>query len=297
MSKLEKYLHDFVSLKTATIAGRQAPHKPILLLAIMELIGEGKIKENHIVLSEELVSRFSMIWTQYIGKDAPFQQKVTTPYWHLQNEPFYHLYFKDGSKADDIVNPYSTAKLRQIVYASLDDELFDLMRGESARDDLSTVLIINYLDDIQSVLEPDAPKKHDCWIVSSNAVYFHIDDCLREVGHVYWRQHINAAVGDQVFLYGTKPESRIKYLVEVMAVDLPFSDNMNDEKYWDSSQTYEVRKKYTRFMKLEFRKKITSPKLSLSELLKHGLKATPQSPVRISQPAYSELLNYIQSNE
>ena len=297
MSKIEKYLHDFVSLKTATIAGRQAPHKPILLLAIMELIGEGLIDENHIVLTEELVSRFGKVWGQYIGKEAPFQQKVATPYWHLQNEPFYHLFFNDGSKAGDIVNPYSTTKLRQIVYATLDDDLFYLMQDEGAREELSTILIINYLDDIQSELEPDEPKSNDCWIVSSNATYFHIDDCLREVGHVYWRQHINASVGDLVYLYGTKPESRIKYLMEVMAVDLPFSDEMNDEKYWDSSQTYEVRKKYTRFMKLEFRKKITTPKLSLSELLKHGLKAAPQSPVRISQPSYSELMNYIKANE
>lgn len=61
MNSIEKYLHEFVSLKTATIAGHQAPHKPILLLAIMELIGEGKIEENHIVLTEELVSCFNSI--------------------------------------------------------------------------------------------------------------------------------------------------------------------------------------------------------------------------------------------
>lgn len=297
MSIIEKYLHDFVSLKTATIAGRPAPHKPVLLLAIMELIGEGIISENHIVLTEELVTRFGKIWGQYVSKDAPFQQKVSTPYWHLQNEPFYHLFFNDGSKAGNIVNPYSTTKLRQIVYASLDEKLFELMQDESSREELSTILIINYLDDIQLELDQDEHKASDCWIVSSNATYFHIDDCLREVGHVYWRQHINASVGDKVYLYGTRPESRIKYLMEVMAVNLPFSDQMNDEKYWDSSQTYEVRKKYNRFMKLEFRKRITTPKLTLSELLNHGLKAAPQSPIRISQPAYAGLMNYIKSNE
>ena len=297
MSAYEKYLHDFVSLKTAIVSGRPAPHKAILLLAIMELISEGQFKNNHIVLTEDLVERFNKIWDQHISKNAPFQQRVATPYWHLQNEPFYTLYFNDGTKAGQIANQYSVSKLRQIVYASLDYELFELIQVDSCRDELSTVLIINYLDDIDSVLEDDESKKHDCWIVASNATYFHIDDCIREVGHVFWRQHINAAVGDEIYIYGTRPESRIKYRMEVLAVDLPFSEKMHDEKYWDSSQTYEERKKYNRFMKLKSRKKITNPLLSLRELQKHGLKAAPQSPIRISQPAYAELMNYIKANE
>ncbi|MCI2108872.1 MAG: EVE domain-containing protein [Bacteroidales bacterium] len=297
MSAIEKYLHEFVSLNTAKVSGHQAPHKAVLLLAIMDLIADGTIDSNHIVLSEELVSRFDQLWKEYVSPDAPFQPKVATPYWHLQNEPFYHLFFNDGTKATDIDNPYKVQKLRHIVFATLDEELFGLIQNEDTREELATALIINYLDDIQEEFDSSECKSCDYWIVASNATYFHIDDCIREVGHVYWRQYINAAVGDKVYLYGTRPESRIKYLMEVMDVDMPFSENMNDEKYWDSSQTYEVRKKYNRFMKLEFRKKITTPRLALSELLKHGLKAAPQSPVRISQPAYAELLDYIKTNE
>lgn len=90
---------------------------------------------------------------------------------------------------------------------------------------------------------------------------------------------------------------RIKYLMDVEAVDLPFSENRNDEKYWDASQTVEERKKHTRFMKLILRKKIDNPKLTLAELKQHGLKAAPQSPIRISQPAYAQLLEFIRNNE
>ncbi len=297
MSAIEKYLHDFVTLNTAKASGRQAPHKAVLLLSIMDLIADGTIGSNHIVLSEELVSRYDHLWKEYVSPDGPFQPKVATPYWHLQNESFYHIFFNDGAKATDIANPYNIQKLRHIVYATLDGELFELLQNEDRREELATALIINYLDDIQEEFDSSESKSCDYWIVASNAAYFHIDDCIREVGHVYWRQHINAAAGDMVYIYGTRPESRIKYLMEVKAVDMPFSENMNDEKYWDSSQTYEVRRKYNRFMELEFRKKITTPRLALPELIKHGLKAAPQSPVRISQPVYAELLNYIKTNE
>lgn len=296
MKTIEKYLHDFVSLKTATVAGKTAPHKAVMLLAIIELVEEGVISDNHIVLSEELVARFGQIWNQYIKTDTPFQQKAVIPYWHLKSEPFYHLFFIDGTPVAEIVNPHSATKLKAIVYASLDNELFELMKTESGREELSTILIINYLEDI-AFFDRAEDAKHDCWIISSNASYFHIDDCIREVGHVYWRQHINASVGDRIYLYGTRPECRIKYLMEAKSVSLPFSDNMNDEKYWVDSQNYEISKKFNRFMKLDFIKKIDNPKLSLSELLKHGLKGAPQGPIKISQPSYAKLLDYIRANE
>lgn len=148
MSTIEKYLHNFVSLNTATIAGKKAPHKAVLLLAIMDLIADGTIATNHIVLSDELVLRFGQIWEQYIQADAPFQQKVVTPYWHLKSEPFYHLYFTDRTPVTDIDNPYSVSKLRELVYASLDEDLFGLIKTESSREELSVILIINYLEPV-----------------------------------------------------------------------------------------------------------------------------------------------------
>ena len=296
MKTIEKYLHDFVSLKTATIAGKPAPHKAVMLLAIMELVAEGTIDKNHIVLSEELVNRFGQIWKEYVNADETAQQKAAIPFWHLKNEPFYHLFFNDETNDTGTSVTVSVTRLRENVYVTLDDALFELMKTESGREELSTILIINYLDETPLFNSTEFPH-HDCWIISSNSSYFHIDDCLREVGHVFWRQHVNASVGDTAYLYGTRPECRIKYLMNVVAVNMPFSEYMNDEKYWDSAQNYEASKKHNRFMKLEFLKRIDTPKLSLIELLKHGLKAAPQSPIKISQPAYSELMDYIKANE
>lgn len=146
MNTLEKYLHDFVSLKTATIDGNPAPYKSVLLLAIMELISEGIIENNHIVLSEELVTRFNQILGQYINMGEHFPNKIATPFWHLKNEPFYHLYFNDGTSVKEINNPYSIAKLRECVYASFDNDLFNYLQSESGIEELSAILFVNYLD-------------------------------------------------------------------------------------------------------------------------------------------------------
>ena len=55
---IDYYLSAFEKMKRAIMRGVKAPHKPILLLAILNLCQRGTIKDNHIVLSSELVGEF-----------------------------------------------------------------------------------------------------------------------------------------------------------------------------------------------------------------------------------------------
>ena len=48
---IEYYLSAFEKMKRAIVRGGKAPHKPLLLLAILNLCQRGIIKDNHIVLS------------------------------------------------------------------------------------------------------------------------------------------------------------------------------------------------------------------------------------------------------
>ena len=55
---IDYYLSAFEKMKRAIVRGVKAPHKPLLLLAILNLCQRGIIKDNHIVLSSELVAEF-----------------------------------------------------------------------------------------------------------------------------------------------------------------------------------------------------------------------------------------------
>ena len=55
---IEYYLSAFEKMKRAIMRGVKAPHKPLLLLAILNFCQRGIIKDNHIVLSSELVGEF-----------------------------------------------------------------------------------------------------------------------------------------------------------------------------------------------------------------------------------------------
>lgn len=142
---MNHYTIAFTSLHTAKIAGKRAPHKAILLLSIMNLVEAGVITSPKIELSEPLEEAFASEWKRYIGTSLIFTSKVATPFWHMQNEPFYRLYLNNGQDVSGMKAQYSVKWLRENTYAVIDKELFDLMCDENACAELQIILIDTYL--------------------------------------------------------------------------------------------------------------------------------------------------------
>lgn len=145
VSKLNAIESQFVSLNVSVIKGRRAPHEPILLLSIIELIEGGLVKENKIVLTETLEDLFNEKWKKYVKNEPTFSPKVSTPFWHLKNESFWDLYYKSGEFVGNIKPIYSINTLRQEIYAVLDDELYKYLQERSNRQRLEELLINVYL--------------------------------------------------------------------------------------------------------------------------------------------------------
>lgn len=148
-----QYTTQFASLNTAKIAGKNAPHKAVLLLAIMDLVEAGIINSPRIELTERLESSFCRVWKRYIGTSLIFTPKVATPFWHMQTEPFYRLYMNNGQLINGGTGRYSIKWLRENTYALIDDPLLHLMQDENARAELRVVLISKYLNDLTSKQE------------------------------------------------------------------------------------------------------------------------------------------------
>ena len=142
---IDYYLSAFEKMKRAIMRGVKAPHKPLLLLAIVNLCQRGLIKDKYVVLSSELVGEFKRLWRLYIGEQNtggsiivaeglamdislsyPFKCSIENPYYHLQHEPFWRLVKTEKGKER---KSYSSLKsLRDgFAYAEIDQELYDLM--------------------------------------------------------------------------------------------------------------------------------------------------------------------------
>ena len=147
---MKTYLDYFSSLHTNTQRGVKAPHKAIMLLSVIDLVEYGVITSNQIEFSERLEQQFQHNWLRYVGQSDVFQPRVGTPFWHLNNEPFWRLVpYEGGDEAIEIHlqgNPYAPGTTRKFIrYAEIDKKLFDLLQNDSNRAKLRTTLIKHYL--------------------------------------------------------------------------------------------------------------------------------------------------------
>jgi putative restriction endonuclease len=156
---LEDYLRKFARLRTDSGRNRypattchRAPHKPLLLLSVMDHIAEGVITENFIRPSLDLVETFNLYTSLVLP--VGWKTSMAHPFPRLQKDGFWHRINNPGYDPDKDYNVTSIAKLQTIYSgARLDEELFLLMLATESRLKLRAVLIVTYFaSEIRPVL-------------------------------------------------------------------------------------------------------------------------------------------------
>ena len=154
VSILEKYVQKMKRLRVDRAHG-VAPNKPVLLLAIIELIDQGQISENKISPSPDLVEIFMKYWSK-VSERKP---NLALPFFHLESEGFWHHHANAGYEtALRVATQIKTvSRLREIiVYASFDNGLFVLLTDSHDREIIRQTLIDTYFagfkKDIESLI-------------------------------------------------------------------------------------------------------------------------------------------------
>lgn len=121
----------------------RAPHKPFLLLAILDLVAQGRIVQNFIEPTFELAETFNGYWQQVMPLGTT--GNMAYPFFHMDSEPFWILVSRPevNPPAGKVVS--SMKKIRELYLgAKLEDELFKLLLMESLRNKLRSVLVKTY---------------------------------------------------------------------------------------------------------------------------------------------------------
>ena len=92
---LQYYLSKIETLRIGRAHNAPAPHKPLLLLALLDLIESGDINANRIEPSPRLVEAFLRYWEQVGTGHA----RVFLPFYHLKTSGFWHLHPREGKEA------------------------------------------------------------------------------------------------------------------------------------------------------------------------------------------------------
>lgn len=71
--------------------GCYAPHKAVMIMAIMELVESGHISSNIIHLDKELKDKFKEVWQMVVPEGSPFKCEYRNPFTYMDSEPFWDL--------------------------------------------------------------------------------------------------------------------------------------------------------------------------------------------------------------
>ncbi|WP_121666194.1 HNH endonuclease [Mesonia aquimarina] len=179
---INKYIAQLTQLNRDYSKGLgKAPHKPVLLISVIELIAKQEITGNRIFITGELVLAFKNNWKKLVttGHTANF----ALPFFHLRSEPFWELVTKPGkqiplTKSRSIK---SFPKLKEtLAFATIDQALFQLLQQPVHRELLLAVLLDTYFPE----------TKHNFSFALPNTTQQQLEyEILNEPSAIY-KQHI-----------------------------------------------------------------------------------------------------------
>jgi len=150
---LEKYKKQFASLNRSNVRGQLAPHKIILLLAIIDRIEEclmhgepGKevVRKSPIAIRPHLEYFFHKEWNIHVHSDV-FQPSYENPIIHMQSEPFYHLTPRIDPQTNLPIGCTSERSISALDQAyvgiQLDTDLIELLLEDRPRKELRDLLL------------------------------------------------------------------------------------------------------------------------------------------------------------
>ncbi len=142
---LQQYTYAFAHLNRNKLRGELAPHKPVLLLAIIDYMEEKLLTEEGreqiklpIPFRPELQSKFNHRWTKHVHSEV-FKPSFVNPIIHMQNEPFYHLIPYADRVYDGTHSMLAVERAFQGI--QLDSELMQLIIQPITREQLKELLV------------------------------------------------------------------------------------------------------------------------------------------------------------
>ncbi len=141
---LNLYCDYILSIKRGNGIHGKSRAKPLLVLSIIECISLNLLKQNQIKWDDScLIYLYNQRSNEY---DDSNKLSIIVPYYHITSSPFYHLIWKRKERLAISGHTPSDKYLREnLLYAKLDDELWNLLQDAENKEILKHKIINNYL--------------------------------------------------------------------------------------------------------------------------------------------------------
>jgi len=134
MATPQEWLGKLAKLKVDKARGDPAPHKPLLLLVVLELAEQNLLPRDVLPLTPELAFRFCTYWS-IVAHRRTQRPDVRYPFFHLKSDGFW-------SPLDERAQP--TTERFRVRYAALPSDFVAFAADPAARDKARRVLIAKY---------------------------------------------------------------------------------------------------------------------------------------------------------
>jgi len=239
MLLLAQYLKKLTALKVDRSKGAPAPHKPILVLSILQLIAAGQISENKIYITPALVACFKDIWHALV-QNPRFSSNFALPFYHLKSEGWWHLQTFPGKEilltSSNSIRSFSHLK-EAVAYASLNNDLYELLQDAANRTQLMQALLQHYfgqiLDGILNATGYGITEKFEEQILHDESSVYKTRTAIADEEEIFIRGGIFKKVVPRIYNYTCCITGmRLVANREVQMIDachiVPFADSHDD---------------------------------------------------------------------
>lgn len=149
-------LQDYIQRLQDLQDNRQTPHKPFLLLIIIEMLESGEFSENRVPFGEiekkkpffaDLIAVFNRLNT------SNWQPSIHNPFFHLKTNGFWHLDPIELQSSTSSQTPTASYLRNANATAKLDESLFLFFAMPEYREILRQTLIRTYFSNIRHEIE------------------------------------------------------------------------------------------------------------------------------------------------
>jgi putative restriction endonuclease len=146
------FVRKFQNLHRDSIPGRwteatlgRAPHKPLLLLCVIDSYRENAARHNSIEPTFYMEESFDAYWRKLF--EIENSSTFAFPFFHLQHDGFWSLVGTNGSDvADPAIARAASALRNAVAFAKVDPELHDLLGRPEWNCHLRSVVITSNFD-------------------------------------------------------------------------------------------------------------------------------------------------------
>ena len=249
---------------------------------------------------------------------------VTTIDWTIDNEAGINLiellYFKnyDRKKLEQFCfdNVYLNTFLRHCKHQGGQRQLYDcimerFMLPKEMLGSLQSRLKFTVVDSPEAEEKPASPAaviptnsrvqngKRNVWLICYDSKFFRVEDCFKKYGQVYWTHKaavLNVQQGDIAYLYAARPESAIRFKVEVVASQLPYSAEMDVEDEFAASGNSNSEGSDKTYFLVRPIAETHSSALKHEAMMSRGLMGKRPSTTKLSKEEFKSLRQYIEQH-